>query len=131
MHLKQFRKLSHCTQRFRAGVKQSSAEPILPSHRHISAGNPFASDAAIPFHLETNAVQSLQEHDSSAAYRVCTEQESRPNKDQKQSKRNYMSLLGRDVIAERSCGNQREATGFNQSTACGFRKNDLTSSLFS
>lgn len=34
-------------------------------------------------------------------YKVCTEQESLPNKDQKQSKRNCMSLLGRDVIALR------------------------------
>lgn len=44
-------------------------------------------------------MQSLQEHDSSVAHQVCIEQESLPNKDQKQSKRNYMSLVGRDVIA--------------------------------
>lgn len=31
--------------------------------------------------------------------KVCREQGSLPNKDQKQSKRNYMSLLERDVIA--------------------------------
>lgn len=46
-----------------------------------------------------NAVQSLQEHDSSVENKVCREQGSLPNKDQKQSKRNYMSLFRRDVIA--------------------------------
>lgn len=70
-------------------------------------------------------MQSLREHDSSVEYQVCTEQESLPNKDQKQSKRNYMSLLGRDVIAlsglvEHNL-NQPDS---DQIPACGFRKND-------
>lgn len=68
-------------------------------------------------------MQSLQEHDSSVEYKVCTEQESLPNKDQKQSKRNYMSLLGRDVIAESGLVehnlNQPASTKI---PACAFRK---------
>lgn len=55
----------------------------------------------------------------------CAEQESLPNKDQKQSKRNYMSLLGRDLIAQCPDGTQLEAASFDQSPACGFRENDL------
>lgn len=40
----------------------------------------------------------LQEHDSSVEYNMCAEQESLPEQDQKQSKINDMSLVGRDVI---------------------------------
>lgn len=63
------------------------------------AVNLFSSDVATPSHLGVNTVQSLQECDSSVEYNVCTLQGSLPNTDQKQSKRNYISLLGRDVIA--------------------------------
>lgn len=75
-------------------------------------------------HLGVNAVQSLQEHDSSEEYKVCAEQESLPNKDQKQSKRNYMSLVGRDVIALSGLV-ELEPTNFDQIPACAFRKSDL------
>lgn len=75
-------------------VISRAGTPLPPT---CEAVNPFASDTAIPSHLELTLCKA---HKSMThLYQVCTEQESFPNEDQKQSKRNYMSLLGRDVIA--------------------------------
>lgn len=86
MHLNQFCRTVPLYPKVQGRGERSSAKPVLLSHRRIRRFNPFASDAAIPFHLKIRLCKACRSM-THAEYRVCTEQESLPYKDQKAIKK--------------------------------------------
>lgn len=121
MHLNQFPNTQKVQGRGETVISRANTA-VPPTCRAV---NPFACDAAIPSHLRVNAVQSLQEHDSSVE--VSAEQE-KPSKQRSEAikKKLHVTVSGGDVIALSGLVEHN----LNQPTstkipACAFRKSDV------
>lgn len=129
MHLNQFPNLCLCTQRFRAGVKQPSAEPILQSHRHVRQLTHSLVMQLFRLISELTLCKACER-----AWLICrvpsVHRAGKPSKQRSKAIKKKLHVTVREgcYCSEWPGGTQLEPSS-TKIPACGFRKNDLKPSL--